>query len=116
MPWYAKVDLEESSLACVRSLLAAGRPRYVSVETGLGGELEEAIRVFQQAGYRRFKLVGQALLCPRWPSQQGGCGSGPASNEARDAMRAGWRRGERVLVDARAGQYPAEDWYNLHAG
>jgi FkbM family methyltransferase len=102
-PHYLKINIEGADLLCVRALAAmAARPAYVSLEVSLL-ETEaafEALAHLYALGYRRFKLVNQALVptLPAWRAGEPGYAmgmSGPFGEEAPGAWRPAasiWRR------------------------
>jgi FkbM family methyltransferase len=74
IPYYAKIDIEGADLLCLEALHAfEERPRYVSIEASLRS-FEQVFGELAQLwvlGYRRFKVVNQALnrslRCPHPP-------------------------------------------------
>lgn len=75
-PYFVKVDIEGADLLCVRGVsLLADPPRFFSFECDLtqADSTVDGIRDLANAGYRRFKLVNQALnptyKCPRPPRE-----------------------------------------------
>jgi len=76
IPYYLKIDIEGSDLLCVRSLHRfTERPKYISLETPLLSfeKTFEALSHLFVLGYRRFKVVNQALnyrqRCPDPPRE-----------------------------------------------
>jgi FkbM family methyltransferase len=73
-PYYVKVDIEGSDASCIRALERLPEPpRFVSFECDLTDQQEThaLIDLLSRLGYRRFKLVNQALnpqlRCPQPP-------------------------------------------------
>jgi FkbM family methyltransferase len=73
-PYYVKVDIEGADLVCVRGAISLPHPpAYFSFECDLTqvADTVAGIRGLSEAGYRRFKLVNQALnpqvRCPNPP-------------------------------------------------
>ena len=77
VPYYLKIDIEGSGLACVRALATLPqRPHYLSLEASRAGPqaFAEEIRLLEGLGYPRFQLVQQVGI--RWqqepqPSREG---------------------------------------------
>jgi FkbM family methyltransferase len=76
VPYYLKIDIEGSDLLCVRALHGfAERPKHVSLELALleMDKTFEALSHLFSLGYRRFKIVNQALnhkqRCPNPPRE-----------------------------------------------
>ena len=64
-PYFVKIDIEGADMLCVRALnCLAAKPEFVSIESNKTSwqELREEFRVFEQLGYRRFKLVNQEQI------------------------------------------------------
>ena len=96
VPYYVKIDIEGADLLCLEALLDfEEKPEYVSIEATLdsfAGAFAELAHLWV-LGYRRFKIVNQALhstlRCPR-PALEGryvdqqfdGHMSGPFGEEA----------------------------------
>jgi FkbM family methyltransferase len=77
MPYYLKIDIEGSDMLCIEALHRfAERPRYVSMEVAAVDFARpfEAMAHLYVLGYRRFKVVNQALFsrhrCP-FPPREG---------------------------------------------
>jgi FkbM family methyltransferase len=76
IPYYVKIDIEGADVLCLEALHEfTTRPRYVSIETSLQS-MEEAFTEFCHLwtlGYRRYKIVNQALngrvRCPVPPRE-----------------------------------------------
>ena len=61
-PYYLKIDIEGADLICLESFLSRReRPKFISLEASKVSldELHEEFRLFEELGYRRFKIVGQ---------------------------------------------------------
>jgi FkbM family methyltransferase len=116
VPYYAKIDIEGADVLCLAALLDfEERPEYVSIEATLD-RFEGVLAEFSHLwvlGYRRFKIVNQALhhavRCPQ-PALEGlyvdqrfdGHMSGPFGEEAPGEWRdveSAWRRYREILVD-----------------
>jgi FkbM family methyltransferase len=81
-PYYIKADIQGAEIACLQSLAETPeRPAYVSVSAGTDvlrvGAFEhvrEQMRLLEQLGYDRFKIVAQqdtrSQSCPR-PAREG---------------------------------------------
>lgn len=96
IPYYLKVDVEGVDRLCLEALhRVEGRPKYISIEAGLNSSDETFTELSHlwTLGYRRFKIVNQALnhtiRCP-FPPLEGdfvdarfdGHTSGPFGEEA----------------------------------
>jgi len=71
IPYYLKIDIEGADMLCVRALHRfSQRPTYVSLELTMStfDEAFEGLAQLYSLGYRRFKIVNQALnpyrCCP----------------------------------------------------
>jgi FkbM family methyltransferase len=76
IPYYLKIDIEGADILCIKSLHHfTERPRYVSFEAELVGfeSTFEALSHLYVLGYRRFKIVNQAInwqrRCPEPPTE-----------------------------------------------
>ncbi|HKA16218.1 MAG TPA: FkbM family methyltransferase [Myxococcota bacterium] len=112
VPYYLKIDIEGADLLCLSALhQVRERPRYVSIEAGLTSfdETFTELSHFWTLGYRRFKIVNQALnptvRCPRPPLEGDyvdaafdGTTSGPFGEEAPGA----WLDVEQTLARYRS--------------
>ena len=116
VPYYAKIDIEGADVLCLEAFLDFDeRPEYLSIEATLD-RFEGAFAEFSHLwvlGYRRFKIVNQALhhsvRCPL-PAREGlyvderfdGHMSGPFGEEAPGTWRdieSAWHRYREILVD-----------------
>jgi FkbM family methyltransferase len=111
IPYYLKIDIEGSDLLCVKALHGfAERPAYVSAEVATTGfdRPFETIAHLYVLGYRRFKVVNQALFsrrrCPHPPREGSFVDAsfdwqmtGPFGEEAPGA----WNDAERTLATLR---------------
>jgi FkbM family methyltransferase len=110
-PYYIKIDIEGADLLCLQALRQfPERPRFVSLESGLKSfeETFGELSLLWELGYRRFKIVNQALndrvRCPNPPLEgdfvdarfDGEC-SGPFGEEAPGR----WMGIEQTFVDYR---------------
>jgi FkbM family methyltransferase len=118
IPYYAKIDIEGADVLCLEAFLDfQERPEYLSIEAtldrfeGVFGELSH----LWVLGYRRFKIVNQALnqtvRCPQ-PAREGlyvdqrfdGLMSGPFGEEAPGVWRdieSAFARYRAILADQR---------------
>ena len=66
VPYYLKLDIEESEIYCLRDLAPPDLPRYVSFEahTWLKKTEIESLAVLRDLGYTGFKLISQHNLLP----------------------------------------------------
>ncbi len=76
IPYYLKIDIEGSDILCIKALHHfAERPQFVSFEAELVGfeSTFEALSHLYVLGYRRFKIVNQAInwqrRCPDPPRE-----------------------------------------------
>jgi FkbM family methyltransferase len=73
---YVKIDIEGADMVCLRGLADVEKPAFLSVECDPveRAETVEMVRLLGEYGYRRFKLVNQALnpsvRCPD-PAREG---------------------------------------------
>ncbi len=91
IPYYLKIDVEGTDTLCLQELLRFDeRPRYVSIEVG---PTFKELSLLWELGYRKFKVVNQALnstvRCPNPPLEGkyvdhhfDGLSSGPFGEEA----------------------------------
>jgi FkbM family methyltransferase len=107
IPYYLKIDIEGADMMCVKALHGfVNRPMYLSLEltTTAFDHAFDALANLYSLGYRRFKLVNQALnhtrVCPNPPREGAyvnavfdGNMSGPFGEEAPGA----WRNAEQTL-------------------
>lgn len=77
MPYYMKIDIEGSDILCLSGLKDfKDRPKYVSVESSATSmkDTMAQLRVLDQLGYKKFKIVHQhgieAQRCPK-PAREG---------------------------------------------
>ncbi len=74
IPYYLKIDIEGADVLCLKALADfAEKPTYVSIEASLKSfeETFEELSLLWNLGYRRFKIVNQAMnkkvKCPNPP-------------------------------------------------
>ncbi len=120
-PHYLKCDIEGMDRACLRSLSGLHSellPRYVS----FAGVHREDIDALMRLGYRRFKVVNQAVLDATAPMPGLRGNSGPWGEAAHDYwLSEKWHDGERLKrrlpmpTTVIAGSKEINAWYDLHA-
>ncbi len=96
VPYYLKIDIEGADILCLKALMEFDeKPKYISIEAGLNSfeETFTELSLLWNLGYRKFKIVNQALnrnvRCPNPPIEgtfvdyrfDGTC-SGPFGEEA----------------------------------
>ena len=76
IPYYLKIDIEGADMLCLEALADFDeKPRYVSIEAGLNSfeETFSELSLMWSLGYRRFKIVNQAMnrkvKCPNPPRE-----------------------------------------------
>lgn len=62
VPRYLKLDIEANEIHCLRDLLAADLPEYISFEKS--GYEKQELRLLSELGYTRFKIVSQLHFLP----------------------------------------------------
>lgn len=64
VPYYLKIDIEGADILCLKALMEFNeRPKYISIEAGLDSfeETFTELSLLWNLGYRKFKIVNQAL-------------------------------------------------------
>lgn len=69
VPHYCKIDIEGNDYMCLEAMRPNLRPSYVSVELSRSPG-EDPLRILQEVGYRRFKIIDQNRFCSVEPRIQ----------------------------------------------
>lgn len=127
---YIKVDVEEQTADCIRSIYNTWTrhknsfedllPRFLSVEIEDTGVLPEYVDMFHAMGYSSYKLCRQAVYSPaacESPELTLGCGSGPFGDAAVDYQKGfAWTDLDELLNDTRwmVDWERSSDWFDIH--